>query len=396
MKNLISIFAIFLLAQSCQDNTTSSNKRETSSIILHDEDIIDTKFEEWEGGTLESEKNIHQQIIDFSIQMLQKNKHKYEKIPRDAHAKSHGCLKATFTVDNKYLPKEYQKGLFSQNKSYNAYIRYSNNDHLPMRKDGKLDLRGMAIKIMGVEGKKIMKDYQYETTQDFLMYGSKVFFIKDNADYVGFIKGLRDDNAAFSLATQQPRAALKTLEAQFKIRNKINPLEIDYFSATPIRLGDLSDNERSAAKYSAKPCSNLQVKNTSKKKAHDYMRDNLYSSLEFHKKGCFDFQIQPQKFPSVMPIEDSTKRWPENRKMNRRKFQPYVNVAKIEFDYATNKNMNSKEMRNFCDDLSFSPWHTLEAHKPLGRTMRMRRDVYRAISDFRRSNNGANFKEPSE
>ncbi|WP_418955610.1 hypothetical protein [Streptomyces tritici] len=40
--------------------------------------------------------------------------------------------------------------------------------------------------------------------------------------------------------------------------------------------------------------------------------------------------------------------------------------------------------RRYADDvLSFSPWHALEAHRPLGSIMRSRRAARPASSDFR-------------
>src|SRR5476649_2711479 len=44
---------------------------------------------------------------------------------RDAHAKAHGCVRATFTVDAK-LPAELRQGIFQEGRVYQSWIRYSN------------------------------------------------------------------------------------------------------------------------------------------------------------------------------------------------------------------------------------------------------------------------------
>jgi hypothetical protein len=393
----IFLLVIFVIA-SCS-NQNVPNSRAISSAL--DENEIDLKFEEYEGGSHVSEKAVHKKITDFSLQMLENNRSKYKKIPRDAHAKSHGCYKGKFIVNNNNLPKEYRLGVFKENKTFKAYVRYSNNDHLPKRKDNALDLRGMAIKLLGVSGEKIMSGHQHELTQDFLMYGSKIFFIKDNKDYVGFIKGLRDENAVKALLTEQPKAAIKTVTAQFKIRNKINPLAIDFFSATPIRLGAKDNKNRTAVKYGVFPCTDSKYKviNFYGKKEHDYMRKNLMHTLKSNGEACFDFKLQRRTHPKYMPIEDATVAWPEKarrRGAGRNAFSPYVSVAKVIFNYEDNKNAGSEAERDSCEDLSFNPWHAIPEHKPLGRTMRMRRDVYRSISDFRRKENKASFDEPTE
>jgi len=62
-------------------------------------------------------------------------------------------------VDNSNLPEELRLGMFSTIKNYNAWVRYSNNDHQPLRKDKGFDLRGVAIKVMGVDGEKVLQAY---------------------------------------------------------------------------------------------------------------------------------------------------------------------------------------------------------------------------------------------
>jgi hypothetical protein len=48
----------------------------------------------------------------------------------------------------------------------------------------------------------------------------------------------------------------------------------------------------------------------------------------------------------------------------------------------------------FCDNLSFSPWHGLAEHQPLGLVNRVRRRVYLAISAHRHELNGVQPQEP--
>jgi hypothetical protein len=390
-------------------NLSCSNKVENKQADRHidsilEENEIDDKFEFFEGGSHKAEQIIHKKLIDFSIEMLHKNKtakrDKYKYVPRDAHAKSHGCYKATFTVNNTELSREYRVGVFSENKTYDAYVRYSNNDHQPTKKDKGLDLRGMAIKLLNVKGHKVMSGHETAMTQDFLMYGSNRFFLKNNEDYIEFIKGLRTDSGATSLLRSQPLAAIKVATAQSKLTGILNPLELKYFSATPIRMGRLDSSSRTAAKYGAYPCKGKEYSshNISDKKDHNYMRENLMNTLKKNKEACYSFRLQPRSFPDVMPIEDATVEWPEKKSLigkNRKKFQPYIEVAKVLIKFDENKNASSKESREICENLSFNPWHTISEHKPLGRTMRMRRDIYRAISDYRRNSNKVSTDEPT-
>jgi len=176
-----------------------------SASPVHLQDQIDPKFEQYEGGSHQSEQKIFDILIEDSKVMLKEMEEKLkiagkEKITRDAHAKSHGCLEAKFTVNNNNLDDKHKLGIFSEDKKeYKAILRFSNNDEKHSRSDNEPDLRGVAIKLLGVEGDKVMKGKEFAQTQDFLMYGSKRFFIKNNADYVGFIKGLRHGTGAKSL-----------------------------------------------------------------------------------------------------------------------------------------------------------------------------------------------------
>ena len=54
-------------------------------------------------------------------------------------------------------------------------------------------------------------------------------------------------------------------------------------------------------------------------------------------------------------------------------------------------------MNNFCENLKFSPWHTLPEHQPLGRINRARQKIYEAVSDYRHKRNGvSDYHEPTD
>jgi hypothetical protein len=42
-----------------------------------------------------------------------------------------------------------------------------------------------------------------------------------------------------------------------------------------------------------------------------------------------------------------------------------------------------------CDTTAFNPWHALADHRPLGSMNRARKDIYKALSDYRLSVNAA-------
>ena len=71
---------------------------------------------------------------------------------RQIHPKMNGCVKAEFIVE-KNLPVDLRVGIFRELGSYPAWIRFSNGKTHPLP-DYKKDIRGFAIKLMNVPGKK--------------------------------------------------------------------------------------------------------------------------------------------------------------------------------------------------------------------------------------------------
>ncbi len=99
---------------------------------------------------------------------------------RTVFGKDHGCLKAKFTVNPK-LAKIYRVGPFKKDW-YPAWIRFSNDggygsDKRPVN-------RGMTIKLVGVDGKKLLPGEEDAVTQDFLMENHPTFFVNTAAEFL--------------------------------------------------------------------------------------------------------------------------------------------------------------------------------------------------------------------
>jgi hypothetical protein len=152
---------------------------------------------------------------------------------RDAHTKMHGAFKAEFTVERD-LPPELKVGLFATPATYRAWVRCSNSVNT-IRPDGERDIRGMAIKLMGVPGRKILPGQEDGTTQDFIVISTDQFPIRDAAGFdalaAAFIGDLFDKAIYF---TTHPGVTLRLLAA---FRRFANPLQIRYFSCTPYAFG---------------------------------------------------------------------------------------------------------------------------------------------------------------
>src|SRR5262249_50680255 len=86
-------------------------------------------------------------------------------VRRGQHPKHHACVRARFVVEPSLAPG-YRSGLFQPGKVYDAWVRFSNGVQTD---DRKPDAHGMAVKLVGVEGPKVLEAEKDATTHDFVM-----------------------------------------------------------------------------------------------------------------------------------------------------------------------------------------------------------------------------------
>ena len=172
-----------------------------------------------------------------------------------------------------------------------------------------------------------------------------------------------------------PRVALNLIKSN---KNYANPLAIRYWSTTPYIL----DNQ--AIKYSVKPTQDKLGEIPSNPNGK-YLREAMVSYLR-DQPASFDFMVQLRTDPQSMPIEDPGKRWNEA-------LSPFIKVATIEIPA---QEFNSTTQFNYGNTLSFTPWHSLPEHRPLGGINRARRLIYETISELRHEKNGTPRKEPED
>jgi hypothetical protein len=290
---------------------------------------------------------------------------------RGQHPKHHGFLAAKFTISES-VPRQLRHGLFSEPKTYRAVIRFSSTG---VQDDTGLDNHGMAIKLVDVKPTG-MGDKQKDaktTIQDFVLLDHPLFFAPNVATLLAFSrekerlvsdKGLKGKEVLEALNGPFPKE-VGLIEGRKKHIN--SPLEVEYFSTTPYKFGE------TAVKYSAKP-----------EKSRDYLREILVEqfrssekpgrpSTTRHPAARFGFYIQRQTDPVAMPIEDPTVEWKS----------AWEKVATIEIDA---QEFDFPDRWNWGNRLSFSPWHALEEHRPLGGINRARKLVYPASSKLRHEN----------
>jgi hypothetical protein len=314
--------------------------------------------------------------IDSLIRLLRaKMERDYAKgrVLRDAHPKMHGCVRGEFSIARD-LPPELRIGVFEEGRTYPAWVRFSNQSGTASP-DAKPDIRGVAIKLMGVEGEKLTREGDREMNQDFILISDSRFVTKDVEQFEGLVRGLVSGALAVGWFFLTHLRVLRNLMSS--LRRFGNPLGIRYFSVAPYLLGTR------AVKYSLIP---RGAKDTPIP-AHptdDYLREAMVRQLGSG-NAVFDFGVQLQTDPVAMPIEDPGVTWDELQ-------SPFRNLATLTIPAQV---FDTPRRREFGDNLSFNPWRALPAHRPLGGISRARRQVYEALSTFRHERNQSPRAEPT-
>lgn len=297
-----------------------------------------------------------------------------KSMKRQVHTKMHGCVKAKFIVEEN-LDDRLRRGVFSEPKTFDAWVRFSNASSKP-KPDKKKDIRGCAIKLMEVSGKKILPGYENELTQDFLLMSSETFFSRNIVEFRKILKAVVAKSKLpillYFLNPMHWKLAGRFFKSNIAVEN---PLSIPYWSTQPYRFG----NENQAVKYFLKPVT--KIGNNQVSEDPGFLRKNLASEL-IEKEVAFDFYIQFQEDAETMPIEDPTVPW-------KSKFHK-VAMLKVE-----KQECDSEERRSFGENLSFNPWHSLPEHQPLGNFNRARKVAYIEMSKYRHKWNKTEMKEPT-
>jgi Catalase len=333
-------------------------------MTLHSQEIIST-FEQ--NFTEDLLRRLKKQLID---------EHPDGLMPRDAHPKMHGLVQAEFTV-HADIPVALKAGIFAEPRTYEAWVRFSNASGT-LQPDAKRDIRGMAIKLVGVAGEKIpgaAGDVDDAGEQDFLLITTDVFLCRDLQAFHGLVCAVQRslwDKLCFFIS--HPGVMMRMVAA---FKTIANPLEVRYFSATPYALGELP------VKYCATPATvdarpvRASTDLPGRSSDANFLRNAMQARLRSG-PAVFTFGIQPQKETAKMPVENAAARWDEG-------VSPYVAVATLRI---APQDFDNPARDRQGEDMRFSPWHSLLVHRPMGSINRARRLVYHGISGFRRRLNG--------
>ncbi|MBV8682404.1 MAG: catalase family protein [Caulobacteraceae bacterium] len=313
---------------------------------------------------------------------------------RSVHAKSHALLQGELEVLAGFDPTLAQ-GLFTAPGRYPAVLRFST---IPgdLLDDSVSAPRAVAVKLIGVPGERLSGEEE-EATQDFIMINGPAFGAPTPKAFLANLKllaGTTDKaqglkkilsavmqgvQAAIVAAGGKPSPLVATLGGQ----PETHILGETFFSQTPLRWGDY------VAKVRLMPVSPELTALTNKhlkiNGVPNALRDACIAFFRDH-AGVWELQAQLWTDRDRMPIEDASKVWDEA-------ISPYVTVARL----SVGPQVAWSEARSQAvdDGMSFSAWHCLAAHRPLGGVNRARRTTYEAGRRFR-AEHGRPILEPRD
>ncbi|UQA56863.1 LodA/GoxA family CTQ-dependent oxidase [Polyangium aurulentum] len=280
----------------------------------------------------------------------------------------HGVAYGRFEVRDD-LPPELKVGVFAQAKAFETWVR-SSSDSDPAGPDLRTTV-GIGIKLFGVEGEKLLEQGD---TQDFILQNHDVFFVDDAEEmceftYAGVVAG---DYPSY-LRTH-PKTA-RVFDEMAKVEGSV--LTATYWSGLPFKLG-----EGRYVKYKLVP--DTRPENVPNDVAN-YMAIDMAVRLR-QRAYTFKFYVQLFVDDDKTPLDKATVRWSEADS------EP-IHVATLTL---FQQDIEARGQAAYGDNLAFNIWHALPTHEPVGSIALVRKSVYAASAEARRTANGVPLQEPGE
>ena len=316
----------------------------------------------------------------------------YGHAVRSVHAKAHGILQGTLTVAAG-LPPELAQGMFATPGEHRIFMRLSTNagDILP---DAISLPRGLALKVLDVDGERLPG--AEGRTQNFVMVNGPVFQAKTSDKFLGNLKllagttdKLEGTKRVMSTVLRGVSGALEAVGIESpKLQSlggapNVDPLGETYYSVTPFRYGDY------VAKFAVVPVSSDLTSRTKEvidgSMGPDMIRQTVQAEMQVI-EGVWELRVQLCRDLDRQPIEDPTVEWKQED-------SPFQTVATIHA--GRQDSWAAEQVQKVNEEMRFSPWTGLAAHRPLGNINRARKEPYEHSAAYRARFNGCPIHEPS-
>ncbi len=245
------------------------------------------------------------------------------------------------------LPAYARHGIFAAPRVYQALARLSNAS-ASVQPNAKPDIRGFAVKALGVSGPAALGGKA--EAQDFLFVNQTSFGARDSDEFIDVVADSPRGLAAVALGLIRRSGLVGGLKRLKRLAAAVGRPFSGFASETFDTLAPFTVGPY-AARARLTP---IKLAPAGGKDFADDMRDRLAA-------GPLVYVLALQFFVDerATPIEDPTVDWPEDR-------APPLVVARLTL----------KAVEPDVEGLRFDPWGGLADHRPLGEIMRARKAAY--------------------
>jgi hypothetical protein len=314
----------------------------------------------------------HLEALALVLHRVQQRRAAGRPADRALHAKGNAGLRAELRVIEE-VPEPLRVGIFAKAATYRAYARYSNGSGARAR-DAKGDVRGLAVKVLGVPGRKLIAGLETATTQDFLLIRTPCTPTRTAAEFIALVEAAQKP-ALLPLRLAAKVGVVRALQilsaTAAGLRAPLLPLaSTTYYSVLPITWGD------HAVKLSLAP-QDRPPTTAPKRRSPSALGDELEARLRPN-PVVYDLRAQLFVDERSTPIEDPSVEWTES-------LAPPRKIAELVLPAQDPSSVHGRRLAAFVERLSFDPWHAPAEFRPLGELMRARRAAYHLSTKERRA-----------
>ena len=312
-------------------------------------------------------------LMDRRVQGKLDDPNPQGRYKRVQHPVGWGCAAASVEI----LPMNStdRHGVFAQPATYKSVIRLSKNSFDP---DNSLKISSISVKMFGVKGERLPLHQTHpvlvegnKDTQDFIFISNPTLpFVAEVKELIDFHEWFIWGNTPGVIAwvlLYRPTILPHLLSMIIRGKSITNPFLVRQYSIEPNLLGP-----GQAIRLGLFPCDESQQQAPPPSGKANFVQEITQAYLN-ENDVCMKLMIQKQTDACKDQIDDILHEWTG----------PFQHVGFLRLAKGTQLD-NSDQA---CDNLSFNPFHGLEANRPLGWVARVRKEVYTTGSDRRMEKN---------
>jgi hypothetical protein len=278
------------------------------------------------------------------------------RLGRAVHFKQHAGLLAKLIVGQ--LPDELRVGPFAEPTTWPVYVRFSNSSNLSLN-DLLPDVRGLALKLVGVPGSKLLPGLEQALTQDFVFAHLPAIPFATPDELMMLVRAAKDGPFLLlprALGSLGPRKLLRFVRVMARAPFVFSLATTRFYTGAPLRFGDRAVRLDLVPESGAAGCFGG---------GRDALREDLVARLDTQP---LQYTLRAQFYvdEATTPIEDASVNWET----------PYHELAQLVIPPQDLGSPRGRALDEYVEQLSFSPWHTLPELRPLGAMMRARLLAY--------------------